>query len=557
MLPQLAAHMEQHLDGLQALLCTASVLLAIGVIFRLRVGHSSIHNKFWKAQPWDGSNLSVELLMNSSLADETEPKFSKKGKAFALPTFGEAPWVVLPPSSIRELLSKSDMEVDMEVIHEEQLQIYYTQGPLGFHAVNVPIQYNLVRRQLTRKLPLLIHAIYDELDRGFKQYWGTDANAWTDVKASETCTKIVTRAANRVFTGAEICQNEAFLEHSRLYSEGVATGGIIIRMLPRWLRPVFAPLVTYPNRKNLNICLKICVPVVKDRLQDTMEKRANAAYKWEAPVDGLQWLIEECLNRNDPKETDPVLITQRLLMLNFVAIETTAMSMTNTVLDLFGSPDSDDFVAGLREECDRVLKENDGQWTKSALDNLLRVDSTIRESMRYSDLGYIALTRMVVDPQGIDLKADDTDGSSPLHIPVGIRVCVPAHAIHRDPSFHQSPYTFNAFRFSDGTEDNKPPQAFKKDDGQTRASLEEQKGPSLVTTTDTFLVFGHGRHACPGRFFAALEMKLMLAYLIQWYDVEKLSKRPEKQVMVGTARPNANLNLSVRRRRGSVRTGYS
>jgi len=32
------------------------------------------------------------------------------------------------------------------------------------------------------------------------------------------------------------------------------------------------------------------------------------------------------------------------------------------------------------------------------------------------------------------------------------------------------------------------------------------------------LSFGAGRHACPGRFFAAMELKVLLAYIICNYD---------------------------------------
>jgi hypothetical protein len=65
---------------------------------------------------------------------------------------GEKPWLVLPPSSIPEFLAKSDSEVDMDIIHEQQLQHEYTQGPLGRHAVDVPIQYDILHRQLNLKL---------------------------------------------------------------------------------------------------------------------------------------------------------------------------------------------------------------------------------------------------------------------------------------------------------------------------------------------------------------------------------------------------------------------
>jgi len=219
-------------------------------------------------------------------------------------------------------------------------------------------------------------------------------------------------------------------------------------------------------------------------------------------------------------------------MLNLVAIETMAMSITHTLVDLYSAPDCESFVVGLREELDRVWhlesqqQGQTGQWTKAGLDRLIRVDSTIRESMRVSDLSYIAIPRMVAQSTGIDFQ--QTGGL--LHIPEGVRVCVPAHAIQRDPEYYSDPFIFNPFRFSD-----------------TDQVIASRKAPSIATTTDNFLVFGHGRHACPGRFFAAQTMKLMLAYLVQHYEVAPIKRVLEKEVSVGTARPNSNLCLLVSR----------
>ncbi|KAJ5448158.1 Ent-kaurene oxidase [Penicillium cf. griseofulvum] len=222
-------------------------------------------------------------------------------------------------------------------------------------------------------------------------------------------------------------------------------------------------------------------------------------------------------------------------MLNFVAIETMAMSMAHTVIDLYSAPDCASFVAGLGEELDRVWHEESqqqqqpqaGQWTKAGLDRLVRVYSTIRESMRVSDLSYIAVPRMVVHPAGLDFQ----QAGGLLHIPQGVRVCVPSHAIQRDPDCYSDPFIFNSFRFSD-----------------TNQVAAARKAPSIATTTDTFHAFGHGRHACPGRLFAAQTIKLMLAYLVQHYEADPLKHVVEKEVQVGTARPNASLCLLVHRR---------
>ena len=114
--------------------------------------------------------------------------------------------------------------------------------------------------------------------------------------------------------------------------------------------------------------------------------------------DGLQWIIDECYKKHDPKQLEPARVTHRLLMLNLVAIHSTSFTTTNTILDLYSSSPSDGFVDGLREECDRALADSDGIWTKEAITRLSRVDSTIKESMRFSNFGIVALPRRVGFP---------------------------------------------------------------------------------------------------------------------------------------------------------------
>ena len=114
--------------------------------------------------------------------------------------------------------------------------------------------------------------------------------------------------------------------------------------------------------------------------------------------DGLQWVIDECYKTHDPKQLEPARVTHRLLILNLVSIHSTSFTTTNTILDLYSSPPSSGFVDGLREECDRALADSHGIWTKDALNKLSHVDSTIRESMRFSSFGIVALPRRVSSP---------------------------------------------------------------------------------------------------------------------------------------------------------------
>lgn len=51
----------------------------------------------------------------------------------------------------------------------------------------------------------------------------------------------------------------------------------------------------------------------------------------------------------------------------------------------------------LRKECDTVLAAHNGQWTKAALQDLVLVESAIKESMRLS-VRVVGMHRMVSQP---------------------------------------------------------------------------------------------------------------------------------------------------------------
>ncbi|KAK5020876.1 hypothetical protein LTS07_011378 [Exophiala sideris] len=54
---------------------------------------------------------------------------------------------------------------------------------------------------------------------------------------------------------------------------------------------------------------------------------------------------------------------------------------------------------------------------------------------------------------------------------------------------------------------------------------------SLVQMTPKFTYFGHGKHACPGRFFAVNAIKVLLVYTLINYDIKFAPGTPEPQMM--------------------------
>jgi cytochrome P450 len=465
-------------------------------------------------------------------------QYLKRGKSIVLPQFSSPPLVILPSSSLPEVMNMSDDQLDVYTINREDIAQRHTIGP---HAVGPHI--DIVRRQLTRKLPTLAADVQSELVDALHQQFGvTSPEQEVSVNAFATCMNVVSRAANRVFCGTTLCRNAEFLDSSQRYAVAIFTCGGLMKMLPHWSHPLLAPFLTRDVEKYRNICQRIVVPEIRDRLRHLQSTTKDPSYQ--EPNDALQWLLIDSLElaKSDPTNMHDDTIVQRLLVLNMVAIHTTTIVSANVLLDIYGSPDRDSIVAGIRDECTRVLAEHDGIWTKDAINKLVRVDSALRETMRISNMSDTVLKRIVRDPHGITLR-------SGLHIPQGIRIGFATHDIHQDPLVYpERPTEYDAFRFS------RPREAYLErvgagEDAERLQKALEQKNTSLIAVGNEWVGFGNARHACPGRFFATLEMKLLLAQIVTRYDVElDWVGRPPNMRINGVSVPNQEAKLKVRLR---------
>ena len=112
------------------------------------------------------------------------------------------------------------------------------------------------------------------------------------------------------------------------------------------------------------------------------------------------------------------------------------------------------------------------------------------------------------------------------------------HEIHHDDKFYPEPMYFDAFRFS---------RPFEVRVGQVRSTSTTTQR-SATAGDDKFLAFGYGRHMCPGRFFAINEMKVMLATMLQNYDIRHMTERPKRQNVLENMVPFKSTTIFVRKR---------
>ena len=193
------------------------------------------------------------------------------------------------------------------------------------------------------------------------------------------------------------------------------------------------------------------------------------------------------MDHPDPYERSPQMISKRLAVLQFAAIITSIITITNTLLDLASSSSFNVYWTKLREEVERILAEENGTWTHGGIARMVRMDSTIKESLRMGGVVSRGLMKKVVVANGVKLP----DGT---HLPYGVQVGVSSYTTQRDESIYPDPNSFNAFRFCTAS-------VTSSDDRRSTSRLQATSAPArdmyapFVKTTETFMAFSHGRHA--------------------------------------------------------------
>lgn len=192
------------------------------------------------------------------------------------------------------------------------------------------------------------------------------------------------------------------------------------------------------------------------------------------------------------------------------------MNASHVLYDIAARPE---YIAPLREELERVLKEDNGKLVKTSMTKLRKLDSIIKESQRLNPAGLVQMHREV--RSDIHLS----DGTVLLR---GLFIALPSHNVNMDETVWENPGEFDGFRFE-----------------KLRAKPGNENKYQFVTTGVDNLNFGHGIHACPGRFFASNEIKILLTYILLNYDIKLIDgqTRPKNtyQQMNITPDPRAQI----------------
>ena len=156
----------------------------------------------------------------------------------------------------------------------------------------------------------------------------------------------------------------------------------------------------------------------------------------------------------------------------------------------------------------------------------------------------MSLTRLAIRPFTF---------SNGVTVPAGTLIATPSTAVHRDGEIYPNPKNFDGFRFTQLRERNGVPVA----------------GQQATSTSAQYLTFGYGRlawcvfyfvfasthrsylYSCisPGRFFAASEIKALLAHILVTYDIKfEEGKQAPRTIVVNSMRLPRMANVMFRKR---------
>ncbi|KAL1884140.1 hypothetical protein VTK73DRAFT_6809 [Phialemonium thermophilum] len=557
---------------LPRLLCLSLTLIPVVILLNLLYRFTSTAT-LPDHLPWAGlgggggkySRLKAylrSLFDMKSLVDEGYTRYSKHGRVYVLPHFLTGPEVVLPLSQVPWLTEQPESILSQTDVNRQFLEADYTF--LHPNIVREPVHPDVIKRELTHKLSSFADDIIDELRSCLDDVWGSDTENWKEVRVYDSMVEIISRLSLRVFVGMPLCRNREFLHAARMFDKNVVLPAAILNLLPEFLKPIVAPFVTLYDRLQYLTCAKYILPEINRRLEQLQIRggKTEDSLLQDKPDDYIQWAIDHALAHWDPVELSASVISRRFSCICFAAIQSSVISITNALFDLASSPDCAAHLATMRAE---VLRETTnvrmtckaqeinssyprggaekpststtlGLWDKASLARMVHVDSALRESMRLNGFVVRGIMKTVVAPEGVVLP----DGTTRL--PQGAKVGIQAYSVHRDTQLYgDDAERYRAFRFV--------PHPSVDSDGGDAAESKTRQPQALVSTSPTFLAFSYGPNACPGRFFAANQLKMTLAYIALHYEIDPICERPENKWFVGSMAPPMWETLKVRRRR--------
>ncbi|MCJ1330545.1 hypothetical protein MMC10_007230 [Thelotrema lepadinum] len=450
---------------------------------------------------------------SSKIIDEGYNK--SKSKAFKF-VRNDADMVILPASAVEEIRALPREVANPTIAHAHNLLGNFTKMDLILRS---DLHFRMIQTKVTPNLGALTGPMEEEI-RWAMQRFPDCKDKWTMIKPYHTMLDLVASTSARVFVGLPLCRDPAWLEASVQFTENIFVTVCTMRLFPTFMHPLLAWLLPSNWRSAAYIARaqKIFVPEILRRRALLSQNKLDPSTAQTL----LSWMIE-CASPGP--EQNPLHLAHLEIVISLAAIHTSQMNAVHVLYDLAARPS---YIDDLRDEIQSVASSTPAGWTKSSYAQLRKLDSFMKESQRFNPPSVLSYHRVMTAPHTL---ADGT------HLPRNSHISLPVHAMLLDPqnvSGPAPPDEFDGLRYS-----------------RLRQNPREAHLHQFATTAKNSLNFGHGAAACPGRFFASLEIKCILVRFIMNYDfrlVEGDGGRPQNLRAHEFIFPNPEGRLEIKER---------
>ncbi|KAK7038539.1 cytochrome P450 [Favolaschia claudopus] len=432
------------------------------------------------------------------------------GGVFKVPLVNQ--WlVILNGRELSEDLKKApDDCLSMPSAINSMLHMEYTMGKEQYQD---PYHFGVVRNTMTRNIGLGFPDMRDETIAAFQDLLPA-TDDWSASPAMENVIAIVSRISNRFFVGMK-CRDPDYIKVTSEFTIKVTQDTAWLHGLPEFIKPLAESLFGH---------LETHTTAAMNHLQPILEYRLEMDDKYgpnwpngDRPNDMISWLIDGA--RGHPMRRNIRSLSCTMLNVNFGALHTITQGVLHALYTLAAHLQ---YVEPLREEIESVV-EAEG-WTKAAIDKMVKLDSFLKESARYEPGTAVNVLRRALK---------DYTLSNGVTLPAGTLIGLPIMAQQHDEQIYENGDSFDPFRYA-----------------RMKETAEEGSNIQMTTTSTDFLLFGLGRRACPGRFLAVTELKLIMSHILLNYDFKvKDGVRPDNTwiAVAGSANPTAEVLFRKRR----------
>ncbi|KKY14227.1 putative cytochrome p450 [Diplodia seriata] len=333
-----------------------------------------------------------------------------------------------------------------------------------------PLHGHVLKTLLTPGLRRLNPRISDTITTAVHNTLPSSTSSWTPLNATSALLHIVAAATGAIGVGTPLCLDPTYLDASVQYAASVMRAMAAASRVPSWCRWLVAPwLKEVRELKGRIRGMEALVGGVMRARRENGEEKAE---------DLLQWTVDGAAKFGLDAEWK---VVRAYLGFVFAAVHSTTVVATNVLFNLAAMPP--EVTAELRDEMAAALDRHGGVMTFDALQDMPKLDSFMKETLRLYPLQFANFQRKVLKPFSL---------STGQLIPASTVIEVPTMAVSLDASRFPHPHRFDPWRFW----------------RLRTAPGADPTSHQFATVAGDSTNFGWGRHACPGRWFAANEIKM-------------------------------------------------